>query len=109
MPTTASSCFSRKPIPQEILTNHRKSTNSANNTAQPGQHQKAHNDDDIPPQPTQVHLNNLSHTDSLSFSQIVPASPPGSLTEQDWRASARPMEEAWQKVKSHAERKPGLT
>ena len=50
-PSTAPPCSSRRPILQEILTEaHRKSTNTANSTAQPGQHQKAKNDvDDIPP------------------------------------------------------------
>ena len=82
-PTTAPSCSSRMPILQEILTDHRKSTNNAISTAQPGQHQKAHND--VPPQPRnplpawveQIHNQQPS---PLPSSQTVSAIPPGSST-----------------------------
>ena len=83
------------PVPQGCpFSNDRppKSTNNANSTVQPGQHQKAHNN--IPPHSPlpvwveQVNLhtiNNLSHTDSLSSSQTVPAIPAGSSTSlTDW-------------------------
>ena len=96
----------QRPILQEILTDHWKSTNS---TAQPGQHQK--DIDDIPPHHHTTHylhlhtINNLSHTDSLSSSQTVPAIPPTSLT--DWTGLEGLCEAnggGWQMVKGHTER-----
>ena len=98
-PTAAPSCFSRTAILQEILTNNRKPTgrpqtmpivqhsldntkrhtmtsmtfhHTPTTTTQPAQVDQIH---DPPP-----HNQNLSHTDRLSFSQTVPAIPPGSST-----------------------------
>ena len=77
----AHNCSSRRPILQEISTDHPKSTNNANNTEQPGQHQKAHKDvDDIPP--TTTHFlrgwSKSTSTQSTTF-HTLKASPPARL------------------------------
>ena len=83
-PTTAPSCFSRRPVLQEILTDHWKSTHTAWTTRQ------WHSTTSPPPNPLptwveQIHIHTLSHTNSLSFNQTVTAIPPGSSTSStDW-------------------------
>ena len=95
---------------QKILTKaHWKSTNNANSTAQPGQHQKAHSDvNDIPPHPPhnphpawveQVHQ---SHTHWLPLLQ------PDCARHSTWALHlinwTGLMEGAWEMVNGHAKR-----